>query len=368
MMTGTARLLGYRGATALLFTYGWTARLAAAQCTFSNATSSVLTGGNTPYDRLAITPDGLTLISTSIDEGPDPVYAFRSFNVNPNGQLTLVSEYIYDSQDDSLYASPVTTSLDGINVYIILPILSKIYSFETSDISSDINQDDIGASADFLYLGMTSSDTLLVAVDGGEIYRFERKSNGHLQYFDQVSEAAITAATADPTGDYVVLASSYRVVKVFNVGASVGQDELTGSIQSVSKILTKIFKPSYIAVSPTSVGVYIEGIGGNVVMLDSSNDGGTLLLGDSFSDEVEPADYTSVAISPNGTIFYGLNQGTGDLFQHARTPDGDLGSVVCSVATAEPDAYNRLLPSPDGNHIFVADGERLLTFEVRGQV
>lgn len=37
-------------------------------------------------------------------------------------------------------------------------------------------------------------------------------------------------------------------------------------------------------------------------MLDSSNDGGTLLLGDSFSDEVDPADYTSVAISPNGTV------------------------------------------------------------------
>lgn len=37
-------------------------------------------------------------------------------------------------------------------------------------------------------------------------------------------------------------------------------------------------------------------------MLNSSNDGGTLLLGDSFSDEVEPANYTSVAISPNGTV------------------------------------------------------------------
>ncbi|CAM9342946.1 unnamed protein product, partial [Ectocarpus sp. 12 AP-2014] len=367
MMAGTARLLGYRGATSLLFTCGWTARPAAAQCTFSNATSSVVTGGNTPYDRLAITPDGLTLISTAIDEGPDPVYVFRSFDVNLNGQLTLVSEYTYESQDASLYASPVTTSLDGINVYVVLPILSKIYSFETSDISSDINQDDIGASTDFLHLGMTSSDTLLVAVDAGAIYRFERQNNGHLQYFDQVSETSITAATADPTGDYVVLVSSYWVVKVFNVGASVGQDELTGFIQRVFEIPTKILEPSYMAVSPTSVGVYIEGIGGKVVMLNSSNDGGTLLLGDSFSDEVDPADYTSVAISPNGTIFYGLNQATGDLFQHARTPDGDLGSVVCSVTTAEPDAYNRLLPSPDGNHLFVADGERLLTFEVGDQ-
>ncbi|CAM9462230.1 unnamed protein product [Ectocarpus sp. 4 AP-2014] len=367
MMGGTARLLRYRGATSLLFTCGWTARPAAAQCTFSNVTSSVVTGGNTPYDRLAITPDGLTLISTAIDEGPDPVYVFRSFDVNPNGQLTLVSEYTYESQDASLHASPVTTSLDGINVYVILPILSTIYSFETSDISSDINKDDIGASTDFLYLGMTSSDTLLVAVDGGAIYRFERENNGHLRYFDEVSETGITAATADPTGDYVVLVSSYSVVKVFNVGASVGQDELTGFIQRVVKIPTEISEPSYIAVSPTSVGVYIEGIGGKVVMLNSSNDGGTLLLGDLFSDEVEPADYTSVAISPNGTIFYGLNQATGDLFQHARTPYGDLGSVVCSVATAEPDAYNILLPSPDGNHIFVAGGERLLTFEAGGQ-
>ncbi|CAM9247691.1 unnamed protein product, partial [Ectocarpus sp. 12 AP-2014] len=366
MMAGTARLLGYRGATSLLFTCGWTARSAAAQCTFSNATSSVVTGGNTPYDRLAITPDGHTLISTAVDEGPDPVYVFRSFDVNLNGQLTLVSEYTNESGDASLYASPVTTSLDGINVYVVLPMLSKIYSFETSDISSEINQDDIGDSADFLYLGMTSSDTLLVVVDGGAIYRFGRKTNGHLQYFDRVSETDITAATADPTGDYVVLVSSYSVVKVFNVGASVGENELTGSIQWV-KIPTKIFEPSYIAVSPTSVGVYIEGIGGKVVILKSSKYGGTLLLGNSSSDEVEPANYTSVAISPNGTIFYGLNQATGDLFQHARTPDGDLGFVVCSVATAEPDAYNRLLPSPDGNHIFVADGERLLTFEVGGQ-
>ncbi|CAM9220320.1 unnamed protein product [Ectocarpus sp. 12 AP-2014] len=366
MMTGTARLLGYRGATALLLSCGWTARQAAAQCTFSNATSSVVTGGNTPYDRLAITPDGLTLISTSVDEGPGTVYVSRSFDVSPNGQLTLVSEKTHESQDDSMYANPVTTSLDGINVYIILPILSRVYSFEASDISSQINGATIGATTDFLYLGMSSSDTLLVAVNGEEIYRFERQSNGHLQYFDQVSEAGITAATADPTGDYVVLASLFGDVKVFNVGASVSQDELTDSIQSVSSLPFSL-EPSYIAVSPTSVGVYMEGISGNVVMLNSSNDGDTLLLGDSFSNVVDSSNYTSVAVSPDGTIFYGLNQATGDLFQHARTPDGEVGSVVCSVATGEPDAYNRFLPSPDGNHIFVADGERLLTFEVGDQ-
>lgn len=55
-----------------------------------------------------------------------------------------------------------------------------------------------------------------------------------------------------------VLVSSYWVVKVFNVGASVGEDELTGSIQLVNKIPTKIFDPSYIAVSPTSVGVRVQ--------------------------------------------------------------------------------------------------------------
>ncbi|CAM9178731.1 unnamed protein product [Ectocarpus fasciculatus] len=365
MMRGAARLLGCRGATALLFTCGWTARLAAAQCTFSNATSSVVTGGNTPYNRLAITPDGLMLFSTAIDEGPGhPVYIVSGFDVNPDGQLTLVSEFTYESDDDSLYASPVITSLDGINVYVVFPILSKIYSFETSDISSDINKDSIGSeSTDFLYLGMTSSDTRLIAVDGDEIYRFERESNGHLKHFDELSEAGITAATADPTGDYVVLVTSSSAVKVFNVGASVVKDALTGSIQFVYSSSSGILGPSYIAVSPTSVGVYIEGIGGKVVMLDSSNDGGKLLLGGSFSDEVDPASYTSVAISPNGTTFYGLNQATGDLVQHARTPDGDLGPVVCGVATGEPDAYNRLLPSPDGNHIFVADGERVLTFE-----
>lgn len=48
------------------------------------------------------------------------------------------------------------------------------------------------------------STILQVAVDGGAIYRFERQNNGHLRYFDQVSETDITAATADPTGDYVV--------------------------------------------------------------------------------------------------------------------------------------------------------------------
>lgn len=49
-----------------------------------------------------------------------------------------------------------------------------------------------------------STVELQVAVDGDEIYRFERQSNGHLVYFDQVSESDITAVTADPTGDYVV--------------------------------------------------------------------------------------------------------------------------------------------------------------------
>lgn len=49
-----------------------------------------------------------------------------------------------------------------------------------------------------------STVKIQVAVDGDEIYRFERKSNGKLEYFDELSEAGITAATADPTGDYVV--------------------------------------------------------------------------------------------------------------------------------------------------------------------
>lgn len=70
-------------------------------------------------------PSSLQLFSTAIDEGPDdPVYIVRRFDVNPDGQLTLVSEFTYESDDDSLYASPVITSLDGINVYVVFPILS----------------------------------------------------------------------------------------------------------------------------------------------------------------------------------------------------------------------------------------------------
>ncbi|CAM9254592.1 unnamed protein product, partial [Ectocarpus sp. 4 AP-2014] len=116
-------------------------------------------------------------------------------------------------------------------------------------------------------------------------------------------------------------------------------------------------------VSPDSIGVYIEGSGGEVIKLNSSDENGTLTLGSYFNVEIVAANYTFVTISPNGANFYGLNQATGDLTQYARAAGGDLGPVVCNAVTAQPDAYNSMLPSPDGRHIFVADGESLHTFE-----
>eukprot|EP00752_Nemacystus_decipiens_P006049 g5460.t1 len=210
---------------------------------------------------------------------------------------------------------------------------------------------------------MSSSDTLVVAVDEERIMRYQRNTaSGHISHFDELAMSGITAAAADVTGDFLVTVNHDYYVRVHTVGASISEGNMVEiSSFAITGGSSLIKKPIYVAVSPNNVGIYIEGRNAEIVLLDSSDgSGGAVTLGSSYAVEVDPGDYTFVTTHPDGMFLYCLAKGTGKLSEYSRDSGGAL-SLACSVDTGAIDEYNTILAY--GSFVFVADGASIHTYE-----
>eukprot|EP00903_Cladosiphon_okamuranus_P018201 g16743.t2 len=229
---------------------------------------------------------------------------------------------------------------------------------------SDNDNDNIGNQKEFFYLGMTSSDTMVVAVDEERIMRYQRDtSNGDLDFFDDLALSSITAAAADVTGDYLVTVNQDYYIEVTRVGDSIGEGQMDHPTSFSNPGGSSLIKgPTFIAVSPNNVGIYIQGRNEEIVLMNSFDSGGALTLGTSYAVEVDPGNngYTFVTIHPDGTWVYALNQATGILSEYSRDSIGSL-THSCSVGTGILDKFNVILAY--GPFVFVADGDSIHTYE-----
>eukprot|EP00903_Cladosiphon_okamuranus_P005952 g5878.t1 len=362
--------------TAWLGLSTWTTRGLSAQCIYDSVVSTVPTGGGSPNNRLAVTPDGLTMVSTANTEkwGNTTHQVLQRAEVAADGHFGALENYTFQTVSVN-YPNPVAFSGDGQNLYVAVPSVAAVYTFVATAIDDYINQEYI-PTEDCFYIGPTSSDTLVVTVSKQEIRRFQRDgSTGSLVLYDTTDVTAdwteIAVANGDPTGDYVVLVRSAlsSKVEVYAVGDTVNLDAVA-KVEDKASSSSSVWAAKYIVMSPDSSSIYIHGrlSSGSVILLQNAPVGGEPSFVGDFISELPSSGYTFVAIHPDGSYLYALNEETGTLAQHARGANGSLtSSVVCEHVTGQVDTYNSILTSPDGRYLYVADGSTLYSFATHVQ-
>ncbi|CAM9232454.1 unnamed protein product [Ectocarpus sp. 6 AP-2014] len=201
-----------------------------------------------------------------------------------------------------------------------------------------------------------SSDSQWIVVDTSTLYRYERTGEGALFAIDNVTieqgAASASSATADPTGDWVVI-MVYQTLYSYYVG-----DETIEISQTVVGDAA-IEDCEFMEITPDSESVYLASNGNSgLTYTDATVNVSTsqFFLGSTFTTEsMFETDF--VAVHPDGTRLYAGKKSNGKIRDYVRDPlDGSLDDEPCTDVNDANLVANRMLVSPNGMYLYVARG------------
>ncbi|CAM9229815.1 unnamed protein product, partial [Ectocarpus fasciculatus] len=200
-----------------------------------------------------------------------------------------------------------------------------------------------------------TSDSQWIVVDPSTLYRYERTAEGALLAIDNVTieqgAASASSATADSTGDWVVILV-YQTLYSYFVGSEA--IELSQTVVGDAAIEDAEF----IEITPDSESVYLATYG-NAGLTSTSikvnNSTGQFFLGSTFTTETT-LDTDFVAAHPDGTRLYGGKTSNGKIRDYVRNPLNGSLDRPCDDVNDDNNVANRMLVSPNGKYLYVARG------------